>query len=80
MVEWDDGKKYRQFHLHHHHHQSRGEGGEKEKTDREKMGERGQNKRKQQNTRETHLDDIERDARRSFGFRFAHGRIFSHDE
>ena len=26
------------------------------------MGERGQNKRKQQNTRETHLDDIERDS------------------
>jgi len=36
---WDDGKKYRQFHLHHHHH-SRGEGGEKEKADRERMGER----------------------------------------
>ena len=57
-----------------------GREGRKRKTDREKMGERGQNKRKQQNTRETHLDDIERDARRSFGFRFAHGRIFSHDE
>ena len=31
MVEWDDGKKYRQFHLLHHHHHSRGREGRKRK-------------------------------------------------